>query len=43
MSSLPDGCQLMTVNGKTYYQCGSTWYKPAFGADGVDYKVVPVP
>jgi uncharacterized low-complexity protein len=42
-SSLPDGCQLMTVNGKTYYQCGSTWYKPTFGADGVDYKVVNVP
>jgi hypothetical protein len=43
VSSLPDGCQLMTVNGKTYYQCGSTWYKPTFGADGVDYKVVNVP
>jgi hypothetical protein len=42
-SSLPDGCQLMTVNGKTYYQCGSTWYKPTFGADGVEYKVVNVP
>ena len=43
VSGLPDGCQLMTVNGKTYYQCGSTWYKPTFGADGVDYKVVNVP
>ena len=43
VSALPDGCQLMTLNGKTYYQCGSTWYKPTFGADGVDYKVVPVP
>ncbi|MCU0972278.1 MAG: hypothetical protein MUF57_11115 [Gammaproteobacteria bacterium] len=35
VSALPSGCQLMTVNGKTYYQCGSTWYKPTFGADGV--------
>ena len=43
VSALPDGCQLMTVNGKTYYQCGSTWYKPTFGTDGVDYKVVNVP
>ena len=43
VSSLPDGCQLMTVNSKTYYQCGATWYKPTFGADGVDYKVVNVP
>jgi len=43
VSSLPDSCQLMTVNGKTYYQCGSIWYKPTFGADGVDYKVVNVP
>ena len=43
VSSLPDGCQLMTVNGKTYYQCGSTWYKPTFGSDGVAYKVVNVP
>jgi uncharacterized low-complexity protein len=43
VSSLPDGCQRMTVNGTTYYQCGATWYKPSFGADGVDYKVVNVP
>jgi hypothetical protein len=43
VSGLPDGCQRMVVNDKTYYQCGSTWYKPSFGADGVDYKVVNVP
>jgi len=43
VSGLPDGCQRMVVNDKTYYQCGPTWYKPSFGADGVQYKVVPVP
>ena len=43
VASLPGGCERMTVNGTTYYQCGSSWYKPGFGADGVYYQAVPVP
>ena len=43
VATLPGGCERMTVNGTTYYQCGSSWYKPGFGADGVYYQAVPVP
>ena len=36
------GCVL--VGGSTtFYQCGSAWIKPVFGANGVYYKVVPAP
>jgi hypothetical protein len=30
-------------NGATYYLNGNTWFKPAFGANGVFYTVVPIP
>jgi hypothetical protein len=26
-----------------YYLCGNTWFKPAYGANGVFYTVVPAP
>jgi len=41
--SLPSGCGMRTVNRGTYYQCGSSWVRPAYGANGVFYTVVPMP
>jgi hypothetical protein len=31
------------MNGATYYVCGNTWFSPAYGANGVYYRVVPTP
>jgi hypothetical protein len=35
----------MPVNkfGTTYYVYGNTWFQPAYGANGVYYRVVPTP
>ena len=35
----------MTINknGTTYYLSGNTWFQPAYGANGVYYRVVPTP
>ncbi|WP_097139769.1 MULTISPECIES: hypothetical protein [unclassified Pseudomonas] len=41
--SLPSGCGLRTVSGGTFYQCGNSWVRPAYGANGVFYTVVPMP
>jgi hypothetical protein len=40
-ATLPPGCITPTVGGVTYYQCGYTWFKPSYGANGVHYTVVP--
>jgi hypothetical protein len=40
---LPSGCGVMSVNGVQYYQCGSYWYQPFYGGNGVYYTVVPTP
>lgn len=40
---LPTGAHSLVVNGKQYYQAGSTWYHPAFGNNGVYYTVVTPP
>jgi hypothetical protein len=29
--------------GVNYYLSGNTWFKPAYGANGVYYTVVPTP
>ena len=29
--------------GTTYYVNGNTWFPPAYGANGVYYRVVPAP
>jgi hypothetical protein len=42
-ATLPAGCITPNVQGKTYYLCGNTWFKPQYGANGVFYKVVPTP
>jgi hypothetical protein len=45
VAALPPGgvTSTTTVQGATYYQCGNTWFSPAFGANGVYYRVVPDP
>ena len=42
-ATLPAGCSPGTVNNTNYYVCGSAWLQPGFGANGVYYRVVPVP
>jgi hypothetical protein len=42
-ATLPSGCNLRTVSHGTYYQCGNSWVRPAYGANGVYYSVVPMP
>ena len=41
--TLPAGCAMPSVQGKTYYLCGNTWFQPSYGANGVYYVVVPAP
>jgi hypothetical protein len=42
--ALPAGCISPSVSGGgTYYLCGNTWFSPAYGANGVYYRVVPTP
>jgi hypothetical protein len=41
--ALPAGCVSTTVNGITYYQCGSTWYQPTFMGTTITYVVVNPP
>ena len=42
-ATLPTGAVPSPVGGTTYYVTGSTWFQPSFGANGVYYRVVPVP
>ena len=42
-ATLPAGCATPNIQGKTYYLCGNTRFKPAYGANGVYYLVVPTP
>jgi hypothetical protein len=41
--ALPPGCTNAPVNGVSYYLCGNTWFLPAYGANGVYYRVVNTP
>jgi hypothetical protein len=40
---LPAGCAYSPYNGGAYYNCGGTWFSPYYGANGMYYRVVPVP
>jgi hypothetical protein len=40
---VPAGAMQTVVRGQTYYLQGNTWYQPAYGANGVYYRVVPAP
>jgi len=39
----PPGAGMVSQGGNTYYVSGSTWFKAAYGANGVYYTVVPGP
>jgi hypothetical protein len=42
--SIPSsGCSETTVNGVTYVQCGSTWYRPEYSGSSTSYVVVNAP
>jgi hypothetical protein len=42
-AALPAGCAYAPYYGTTYYNCGAAWFSPAYGANGVYYRVVPPP
>ena len=42
-AALPAGSMAINKNGATYYLSGNTWFKPAYGANGTFYTVVPTP
>lgn len=41
--TVPAGSITIDKGGTTYYLSGNTWFKPAYGANGVYYRVVPTP
>jgi hypothetical protein len=43
VSKLPKDCAYKPFPGQAYYQCGTTWFEPAYGANGVYYRIVPTP
>ena len=42
-ASLPAGSMAINKGGATYYLNGNTWFQPAYGANGVYYRVVATP
>jgi len=42
-AAVPAGCTMPQINGSIYYLCGDTWFSPAYGANGVTYRVIPAP
>jgi hypothetical protein len=42
-ATLPTGSVTTVVQGQTYYLNGNTWFSPAYGANGVYYRVVVAP
>lgn len=42
-AALPAGAVAVQKYGTTYYLLGNTWFQPAYGANGVYYRVVPTP
>jgi len=43
LAALPAGAMAVQKYGNTYYLVGNTWFQPAYGANGVYYRVVPTP
>lgn len=41
-AKLPANCQYI-AGASAFYRCGTTWLEPAFGANGVYYRVIPAP
>jgi hypothetical protein len=42
-AALPVGCAYSPYGGSAYYNCAGTWFSPYYGANGMYYRVVPVP
>ena len=42
-AAVPAGSMTINKNGATYYLSGNTWFQPAYGANGVYYRVVSAP
>jgi hypothetical protein len=42
-SAQSSSCTSVSVNGMSYYQCGSTWYQPSYSGGSVTYIVVNPP
>jgi hypothetical protein len=42
-TTLPANCLYKPVGTVNYFQCGAMWLEPAFGANGLYYRVVPAP
>lgn len=42
-ATLPAGCAYHPVGGMTYYICNGSWLSPAYGANGIYYRVVAMP
>jgi hypothetical protein len=41
---LPTGCSYQPVGSQAYYSCSNgLWFQPAYGANGVYYRVVAAP
>ena len=43
VNSLPPSCTMVSMNGVTYQQCGSTWYQPQFVGTTTSYIIVAAP
>lgn len=42
-AAVPAGAMPINKNGTTYYPSGNTWFRPAYGANGIHCQVVPAP
>ncbi|HUO53140.1 MAG TPA: hypothetical protein VMU18_00250, partial [Rhodoblastus sp.] len=40
---LPTGCAYTFVSGQAFYHCPAGWLQPAYGANGLYYRVAPAP
>ncbi|MBK7592242.1 MAG: hypothetical protein IPO82_01145 [Betaproteobacteria bacterium] len=42
-AEMPAGSMPINKNGTTYYLSRNTWFRPAYGANGIYCQVVPAP
>ncbi len=40
IATLPDECETIYIDGKTYKDCSGTLYEPVYQGDEVQYKAV---
>ncbi|WP_199309831.1 hypothetical protein [Synechocystis sp. FACHB-383] len=41
--TLPPRAAIRTIGNATYYLYNGVWFSPAYGANGVYYRVIPAP